>query len=68
MIWFLYEKWKDILVFNHGYESYLIQGRKNKVTRKTVFRATGVTPFCLGRCETLNEKYLQNAGLWECEK
>lgn len=41
MIWFLYEKGKDVIVFNFGYNRYIIQARKHN-NPKLIMRVSGM--------------------------
>ena len=64
-MWFLYEKWKDILVFDWSSSAYLLQGRKNRITRSTNFRIAETsrgTVFCK---IPLTKEHLKEAGAWE---
>lgn len=54
----IHEKWKDVMVFHHEYNSYLLQGRKSKIKRATSFRITKAG-------KRLEESQLKEAGLWE---
>lgn len=66
MFWFLYTKWSDVLVFQYDFASYLLQGRKNKITRATHFRTVATKRLHqLATTTALDEKHLLNANLWE---
>ena len=62
---FLYDKWKDVLVFKYAGNGYLVQARKNKLTRKTQFRIGSSTPFSCTDCGYLTEQHMKDAGVWE---
>jgi len=67
MIWPLYGKWCDIKLFSYVCNTYLIQGRKNRVTKSSQFRVRSLTPFSMADCANVKEDELVKAGLWETE-
>ena len=65
MMWFLYEKWRDVMVFHWAGEDYLLQGTKNKITRATKFRIGNPTRFRNIELKGLCKDKLMAANLWE---
>ncbi len=66
MIWFLYTQWSDIMTFSWDCGCYLLQGRKNKITRATHFRTVSTRRiYQVASPGRLEEKHLQDACLWE---
>lgn len=70
MLWFMYTKWADILVFSYIGCSYVLQGRKNKITKATSFRISKAAGRALGfaYCTVLKSEHLKEAGLWSAGK
>lgn len=59
-MWFLYTKWSDIETFTFGDSSYLLQGKKNRITRASYFRITEME--CV---KQVSKSELAAAKLWE---
>jgi hypothetical protein len=56
-------RWSDILIFNYGSESVLLQGRKCTKCSATFFRISRTHDYC----GTLTEDNLKQAKLWNPE-
>ncbi len=67
LFWFLYTKWKDVLVFDYGNHSHLLQGKKNKITRATHFRVAQMenTFGSAAAPRVVSARDLISANLWE---
>jgi hypothetical protein len=50
----------DILVFNYGYCSYLLQGKRNRITNRKKFKVTkcGGSPFSDAKTDSVTEEKL----------
>ncbi len=60
-----YKAWNDILVFNYGATSYILQGCKHRITNATCFRIKGAANITGTSCGTLQKEHLIKAGLWK---
>ena len=66
---FLHTKWSDVDIVSYGSECFLIQGRKNKITRSSSFRIVLFrSSFNCYRVGHLNKQALINANMWEVNK
>ena len=63
-----WSKWSDILCFNYGGESFLLQGRKHKRTNAKIFKITKSKQYFstfIATCQTMTEEKLVKAGLFQ---
>lgn len=57
--------WVDIITFSHGYEAYLLQGRRNRISGRTQFAVRAMRKWYRAAYPgSVTHEQLQKAGLW----
>jgi hypothetical protein len=57
--------WVDVQTFTHGYEAYVLQGRRNRITGRSQFAVRAMRQWYRAVYPgNVTQEQLQKAGLW----